>query len=231
MNDFFKFEDKDWDYPFYKLNPRVSYGGWILLFASLIISLIVYGIFPSTWEITSGIIFCLIMLIPVLYVAKWDYKIIFHKPTLKDVGLALLLGAGYVIYAIAFGTFVESIGLVALPSNNTSPYTVITLISLIFSLMGEELIKFIPFVFFLRVIYKYTNKRKLGIIISSILIMIGFGALHYDPALGIGYALAVQGLGTIFEIIGYLKTKNLIVPYITHLLIDFVLMVIAMSGL
>ena len=36
MTDWFKFEKKDIDFPFYNKNPYISKGGWIILFIALI---------------------------------------------------------------------------------------------------------------------------------------------------------------------------------------------------
>ncbi|WP_405267671.1 type II CAAX prenyl endopeptidase Rce1 family protein [Methanobrevibacter sp.] len=96
-----------------------------------------------------------------------------------------------------------------------------SLFSLVFSMLGEELVKFIPLMFFMRIIYKYTNNRKFAVIVSSVIVLIFFGLLHYDetatPLLSV---LLIQGLGSIFELYGYAKTKNIFVPYLCHLLTD-----------
>ena len=97
--------------------------------------------------------------------------------------------------------------------------------------MGEELLKFIPLMLLLRIFYKYSNNRKLSIALSTAIVMMGFGFLHYAP----GYttmisALALQGFGTIFEMYGYLKTKNIFVPYISHILTDAVAFILIMQG-
>ena len=94
------------------------------------------------------------------------------------------------------------------------------LVTSIFSIMGEEFFKFIPLMFFLRVIYKYSNNRKLSVIISVALIMVMFASVHaYNPIMFL-FALCIQGFGSIFEFYGYIKTKNILVPYLSHLLTD-----------
>jgi hypothetical protein len=96
-------------------------------------------------------------------------------------------------------------------------------------MMGEELIKFIPLMFLMRVIYKFSNNRKLAIIISSIIICAYFGMLHYTGS--IIAALLIQGLGTVFELYGYIRTKNLLVPYMTHLITDMFIFIVVLMGL
>lgn len=109
--------------------------------------------------------------------------------------------------------------------------TVETTISLVFSMMGEELVKFIPLMFLMRVVYKYTSNRKLAVVVSSVIILICFGLMHYSPPyMTLTSVLLLQGLGSIFEVYGYLKTKNIMVPYISHLLTDltsFIIILIA----
>lgn len=105
-----------------------------------------------------------------------------------------------------------------------------TLVTSIFSLMGEEFLKFIPFMFFLRVIYKYSKNRKVSVIISVAIIMVMFACLHaYNPIMLI-FALFIQGFGSIFEFYGYIKTKNILISYITHLLTDWFVFILMLLG-
>lgn len=96
-----------------------------------------------------------LILIPLLYFLKWDYKAIFQKPKLKDVGLAVALFVGYIVYASLMGMLLENIGIVGGELVESSTVTVMTTLPLIFSLMTEELIKFVPFMFFLRLFFKF----------------------------------------------------------------------------
>ena len=105
------------------------------------------------------------------------------------------------------------------------------IISLVFSMMAEELVKFIPFVFLMRLVYKNTQNRKLAIIISTFLVLIFFGLLHYDFETSIISVLMLQGLGSLFEFYGYIKTKNLFVPYLSHLLTDGAIFLVMLLGM
>jgi membrane protease YdiL (CAAX protease family) len=114
---------------------------------------------------------------------------------------------------------------------NENSVTFITILSLFPSLMGEELIKFIPLMFFLRIIYKYTENRKLSIILSMFIVMMFFALLHLSDLHSIVSVIVLQGFGTIFEFYGYLKTKNIFISYLTHLLTDLSLFIIMLIGL
>ena len=87
--------------------------------------------------------------------------------------------------------------------------------------------------FLLRVIYKYSNNRKLSVIISVALILIMFASMHaFNPIMFI-FALFIQGFGSIFEFYGYIKTKNVLVSFLCHLLTDefiFMLMLLGIGG-
>ncbi len=223
--DWFNFEDKDLDFPFYKKNPHVPKWGWIVLFILMII-----GLFLSMGsKIHLTIISCIIVVVPVLYFLKWDYKAIFQKLSRKDVALAFALFIGYIIYINIMDSVLGMFGLV--PANlGGQQITVMTFLSLPFSLMTEEIIKFIPFMFFLRVVYKYSENRKLSIILSMIVTMIFFAFLHGFTLKLFLFTIWIQGLGSIFEFIGYIKTKNILVSYLTHIFSDLFIYSIAILG-
>jgi len=228
-SEFFNFENKHLDFPFYKKNPYVPKIGWIILFLSMIIALLAEGIINN--ELVSGILFCLIPLITILYYLKWDYKRIFQRPSANDIILAVALFIGYIIYALIMGYALDLLSLSGSALVNENSVTFITILSLFPSLMGEELIKFIPLMFFLRIIYKYTENRKLSIILSMFIVMMFFALLHLSDLHSIVSVIVLQGFGTIFEFYGYLKTKNIFISYLTHLLTDLTLFIIMLIGL
>ena len=225
--DWFSFENKDFDFPFYKKNPHLPKWGWPLLFILIFVSFFVMLIPP---EILGAALSCLVLLVPILYFLKWDYRAIFRMPTTKEVGLAVVLFIGYIVYAFVMG---EALAMVNLEPTSTIEGIEITLASippLFFSLMGEELIKFIPFIFFLRVFYKYSNNRKFSVIASMIIVMVFFAGLHVMDANSIIGSLLLQGFGSIFEFYGYIKTKNIWISYITHICTDVFIFLLIIAG-
>ena len=224
--DWFKFENKDLDFPIYKNNPHISKKGWIVLFIALAIGYI----FVQGSQIQEGIISCIVLIVPVLYYLNWDYKAIFQKPALKDVALAVGLFIGYILYAYAMTIVLSNFGIGG--SSDASPtITFIDIPPLLFSLMGEEFIKFIPFIFFLRIFFKYTDNRKLSVIVSMLGVMVLFASIHAYNFEMLMFALFIQGLGSIFEFIGYIKTKNVLISYITHLCTDVFIYLIIIMGI
>ena len=231
---FLKF-DETRDFPYYKNNPRISKKGWLLLLFMVPVALISYDLssYMFNSDIMGSLVFCLLLLIPLLYLSNWDYGLIFYRPTRDEIILAVLMFIGYMIYSIIVGSILEGYGLSGMTgSAETMGITLETTIGLIFSMMGEELVKLIPLMFFMRFVYKFSNNKNLAIGVSSVIIIIGFGLLHYAPPYStLISVLALQGFGTIFELYGYLRTKNLFVPYISHLLTDVFVFIVVLSGI
>ena len=225
--------DESRDFPFYRHNPRISSGGWLLLILSVPVALLVYALVGFESEIIASVLFCLIMLVPLLYFSKWDYSLMFRKPTKNEIILAILMFAGYMIYALCLGAVLDMVGLGGVEASSAEEVgvTIQSTVGLLFSMMGEELLKFIPLMFLMRLVYKFTDNLKISVAVSTAIVLLGFGLLHYAPPTNtIVSVLLLQGLGSLFEMYGYLKTKNLFVPYISHLLTDAVMFIIILVG-
>lgn len=219
----FKFEDKAYDFPFYNNNPHIPIWGWIVLLFVFIIGLIL----TASSKLPILIFNCMLFIVPLLYFLNWNYRAIFRMPSFRDVALAVALFVGYIIYALIISTLLKPFGIVGGGLVDVNSITIMSFVRLIFSLVGEELVKFIPFIFFLRLLYKYTDNCKLSVIISVALVMVMFGCLHAFNPIMLLFALCIQGIGSIFEFYGYIKTKNIIVSYITHLCTDMFILSIA----
>ena len=224
--DRFKFEDKDYDFPFYNKNPYIPKWGWVVL----LLVFIVGTVLSLSDKLHYAILTCIVFIVPVLYFLKWDYKAIFRKLSRRDIALAVALFVGYFIYAMVMGMLLEQIGIVSSGTVDPNSVTTMTLVTLIFSIMGEEFIKFIPFMLFLRILYKYTNNRKLSVIVSVALVILMFASLHASNPVMLIFALFIQGVGSIFEFFGYIKTKNVLVSYLCHLFTDEFIFIIGMLG-
>ena len=223
--------DNTRDFPFYNHNPRISKKRWAILLFTLPISLIVYNLIGLVSELFGSIAFCLTMLIPLLYYSKWDYTLFFHKPDKNEIILAVVMFISYIVYAIVMANILDFLHLSGTGIATGIDVNLEFMAGLIFSMMAEELLKFIPLMFFMRLVYKLSSNRKLSVIISTVIVITGFGLLHYDPATTtIASVLLLQGLGSLFEVYGYLKTKNLFVPYISHILTDGIIFSLMLLG-
>ncbi len=223
-NDFFKFENKDKDFPIYLNNPHVSKAAWVVLFLLLIPGILLV----SDSSMLSSTMSCFIILIPLLYYINWDYKLLFNKPKQKDILLAVALFIGYIVYSLVIMMVISPLDLSSAMVDTQTSLMVIPPMAI--SLITEELIKFIPFIFFLRLFYKYSGNRKLSVIVSVLVVMVFFAFLHSFAIEYFLFALIVQGFGSIFEFYGYIKTKNLWIPYITHLCTDVFITLLMIFG-
>ena len=227
--DYFNFENNDLDFPVYKKNPHIPKRGWVVLLIAMFVGFMMQSLVAN--EMIGAILFCFIVLIPLLYYLKWDYNALFQRPKAKEIGLAVALFVGYMIYSIIMGSVLDFFSLTGTSTIDGATLTVANIPPLLFSLMGEELVKIIPFLFFLRVFYKYSSNRKLSIIAAMIMVMVFFAMLHLMDLKSLCSVLLIQGLGSIFEFYGYIKTKNIFISYITHLLTDVFIFVIVIMGI
>ena len=221
--------DENRDFPFYNEIPKMSKIGWFILLISVPVALFSYQYFGFfTNEFARSIFFLLIMLIPLLFFSDRDYSLFFKKPTKDELILAVLMFVAYFIYSLVMTYFLDANGLASIGSGDAD---IVPIISLVFSMMAEELIKFIPLMFLLRVFFKYTSNRRLSIMVSSAITLIFFGLIHLEPGASLLSVLLIQGLGSISHLYVYLKSKNLFASYISHLLTDAIIMTMGLLGM
>ena len=221
--------DNDRDFPYYNEIPRMSKIGWLVLLICIPVSYFASGFISGlSNDVIGSIFFLLILLVPLLYFSNWDYSLFFQKPTRNEFILAVSMALAYFAYYTVFTILLNANGI---PDVTKADANVVALISLVFSMMAEELIKFIPLMFLLRVFFKYTSNRRLSIMASSVITLIFFGLIHLEPTVSIISVLVVQGAGSIFHLYVYLKTKNLFVSYLSHLMTDASVLILIMFGL
>lgn len=220
MSDYFKFEDEKLDIPFYNEKPKLSKPEWLLLIIAelLFLTPIIFPI-KMTSEVFSFYL-CLVVLIPILYVSKGNLSLFFRKIKRENIKLIIICTILPFVYSMTMIFVLEWLKVPGYEIEPT-PINLINIITMIVQLMGEELFKIILLILIMSLIYHFSKNRKLSIIISAIVTMITFGAVHssYGPLIQI---LLVQGLGSIFDLYAYLKTKNVLVSYTAHLLFDFI---------
>lgn len=221
------FENRD--FPFYDENPRMSKIGWLVLLVSVPFALFSfrYVCFYSN-EFAGSIVFLLILLIPLLYFSDWDYSLFFRRPTKDELILAVVMFLAFFIYSSIMTNLLDASGLASITSGDAD---IIPIISLVFSMMAEELVKFVPLMFLLRVLFKYTSNRRMSIVVSSAITLVFFALIHLEPGVSLLSVLLIQGLGSLFHLYVYLKTKNLFASYLSHLMTDAFVLIMAMLGI
>lgn len=214
------------DFPFYNDIPKLSAGEWLLLLIAVIIMLLMITV-PGLKSNYSPIIVGLIMLIPALYICKGNYSLFFKKPKKRDILTIILCIIAYYIYTIAVIAILRfvlsySFSANAVLTKFTSP-SVFLIISILIQLIGEEFLKIFMLLIVMYVVYKLTNNRGLSIALGVILTLFIFGVVHSKAYSGrILQILLIQGFGSIFNLYAYMKTKNVVVSYIMHVIIDFI---------
>jgi len=217
------------DFPFYNEIPKMSKIGWLVLLVSVPVALFSFRyVCFYTNEFAGSIVFLLIMLIPLLYFSDWDYSLFFRKPTKDELILAVVMFLAFFIYSLIMTYLLDASGLASTGSGDAD---IVPIISLVFSMMAEELMKFIPLMFLLRVLFKYTSNRRVSIVVSSAVTLVFFALIHLEPGVSLLSVLLIQGLGSLFHLYVYLKTKNLFASYLSHLMTDAFVLIMAMLGI
>lgn len=230
MDDFFKFENKDLDFPFYNRIPKISAIDWLVLLLGL---LMLIGIFIIPYQLDDNIVsilICLVLLVPLLYVSRGKISLFVRKPEKRDIKLIILCLLGYYAYTLTLSLLLSQIGIettsnVILETDMDIVFWITTFIQL----FGEELIKIVTFLITLFLTYKLTNNRKISVICGVITSMLFFGLLHYNAYNGaLVQIISIIGIGSIFCTYPYLKTKNIVPGYIVHVLIDSIVFILTM---
>lgn len=225
LKDKFKFLDDGIDFPFYNDVPKLSTGEWSIVLISIILVITAICLF-SLHHILKSVIIFLVTIIPALYICKRDYGLFFKRIRLKDIKTIILCYIGYMIFGLYIAPLILMLIHYPIAGNGILPmaeHLNLTFVATIFlQLMGEEFLKIFALLLIMYAVYKSTGNRNISICIGMIGSLFVFGMAHYTAYSGrIFQILLVQGLGSIFNLYAYMKTKNVFVSYILHLMIDF----------
>lgn len=213
----FEFLDNGIDVPFYNDIPKLSVFDWGIMLASVILMIGYLTVIPISNEYLPLAVF-LTCTIPALYICKGNYKLFFKKLRLNDIKLIILCVIGAYIYVILIRLILFPVGMTA-HIGLDSGVSLITIVNLFLQVLGEEFFKVFILLIVMYVVYRITRNRNMSILIGIITSMIIFGLAHYDAYDGkILQILLIQGFGSIFEYYAYLKTKNILVTYLIHLI-------------
>lgn len=221
MVDFFKFENDMDDFPFYNGIPKLSKLDWILLIIAeiLFVTPVILPIPLSDLEFSFYM--CLVVLIPIFYVSKGNLGLFFKKIKRSDIKLIIFCVIAPYAYSMLMLFIIEYFKLTAPTFVEESSISIANVLFMIVQLIGEELFKVILLILVMSLVYYFSKNRKLSIVLAVIMTMIVFGAAHEGAYGTLLQVLLIQGLGSIFDLYAYMKTKNVFVSYIAHLLFDF----------
>ncbi|WP_407380287.1 type II CAAX prenyl endopeptidase Rce1 family protein [Methanobrevibacter sp.] len=209
------------DFPFYNDIPKLSSAEWVIL-AIVVILFAAVAYTHAIPQPYSYVFYFGIMLGPALYICKGNYGLFFKKLGLIDLKTIILCTVGYLIYATLMAMVFYFMGYhAAADSALPSTFSVVFIIATFVQLIGEEFFKVFLLLIAMYLVYKFTNNRNLAVWLGIIFTLFIFGVSHMGSYGRLLQILLIQGLGSIFDLYAYMKTKNVLVSYIVHLLIDF----------
>ena len=130
----------------------------------------------------------------------------------------------YYFFAFAAGFLLLHLGFQLKPNailsvNKDAVFWVMFLIQV----FGEELFKLSMFFIALSLLYKHASKIDNYIIaISALITSLLFAAAHLFAYSSILQPLMILGIGNLVLILAYIQSKNILIPYASHLIIDFI---------
>lgn len=216
----FEFLEGGVDFPFYNDIPKLSTMEWSMLAVAIVIFTILCCI--ELPKFIHALLYCLVLLVPALYICKGNYSLFFKKPRLKDFKTIILCYIGYIIYAAIINAILNYIGYQTVGDSNLELTRNAMLFAALFiQLIGEEFFKIFILLIVMYLVYKKTGNRSTAIYTGIFATLIIFGLAHAEAYSGrILQILLIQGFGTIFNLYAYMKTKNVVVSYLIHVLID-----------
>ncbi len=218
-NCYLYFEDTDEDFPFYnEKNFLKSKKGISLLFSVILFIFLILGPIKF-YAFEEQLVLFFIMTIPFLYAVDGKYEILFKKPKFQDITTIITGWLGFETYFMLLQIFMNYINFKRVPGLHI-PGLELTLIANLFQIIGEELFRAVLFLILLYIFYKLTNDRKKSIILSLLIVLPTFGLLHINSINSMIQILIIQGFGSIFETYGYLKTKNVVIAVLIHILVN-----------
>lgn len=229
LTDFFNFEEKELDFPFYNSEPFLSKGKWALLILSIVLFIAIIFVPINISETLVSILLFLVTFLPLAYACKGKLHLFFRKVRLTDIKTILLCLVAYYVYTFIISQLLTLVGIVPQPNAVlSSDMNLIFWISILIQLMGEELFKIILMLTVMHGLYLLTENRKLSLVCGVLVSILAFGLIHYNVYGVLAQVILIIGLGSIFEMYTYLKTKNVFVSYLLHVLTDSIVFILTM---
>ncbi|MEA4988474.1 MAG: CPBP family intramembrane glutamic endopeptidase [Anaerovorax sp.] len=230
---FFRFENTNKDLPFYNdkqtvFKPLLGFVIIIIIYGSFFCTDVIKGIIPSYLGPFINILLPLVLFIPIVKSRWTEISGKIHKKDLLTIFKVLVINL--IITAITstiLHYFFEASSnpLAGILHSSSLQEKFIIYLKIIPMLLGEELITIIPFLIVLEFSYKHLNfSRKKAIIITWVVTSLFFGAIHL-PTYSWNIVQAIIGIGIarIVLTFAYIKTKNIWISFLVHLLNDWIL--------
>ena len=222
----FKWERPGIDFPFYDDDSVPAWHGWLLLGVSLFVAvaLNVSVFLPVDRSVFKIIVVFLIPLVTLLYVAHGNIGTVIKKPRLGDIPLIIVVVVLDMLYSFAMGALLQfALGIQTQANAAFGEAMDAGFFALLFvQLFGEELFKTNMLLGCLLLLFRRSGNRKSAVVIATFVTLLVFGLAHYAAYGSILQILLIQGLGSVICQFAYLKTKNMLVTYVAHLIFDLI---------
>lgn len=229
------------DFPFYKGNPvplNVKGGLWILAacVSGFSVLLAVPHIMPgAAGEGIGVILFVMLQLVGLKLAVGSAWTAIFHRPTWREVLLAivcapLVFGLPALLALFVVGSQHLTRNQVIQATGDLSGIQTVGLFAMsAIQLLGEELVTLLPFLVLLTALRRTALKPWVALGVTWLATSLMFGALHL-PTYGWNFTQALLLIGAARLVLTgvYMLTKNVWASTITHIGNDWMLFTVAM---
>lgn len=161
-----------------------------------------------------------------LFITKGKLNLLFKKPKLADIKTILI---SVIAYFVLNGLIHNIVSLIPHHQDagvNVALTNIPLLVVTALQIFGEEVFRFMPFLLVAYFVYKSTQNRKHAVLLGAVASLIIFGALHTSAYGSFLFAVVGITIPAIALAYSYLKTKNIFVSYLVHLIIDFSLIML-----
>lgn len=161
-----------------------------------------------------------------LFITKGKLNLLFKKPKLADIKTILI---SVIAYFVLNGLIHNIVSLIPHHQDagvNVALTNIPLLVVTALQIFGEEVFRFMPFILVAYFVYKFTQNRKHAVLLGAVASLIIFGALHTSAYGSFLFAVVGITIPAIALAYSYLKTKNIFVSYLVHLIIDFSLIML-----
>ena len=161
-----------------------------------------------------------------LFITKGKLNLLFKKPKLADIKTILI---SVIAYFVLNGLIHNIVSLIPHHQDagvNVALTNIPLLVVTALQIFGEEVFRFMPFLLVAYFVYKFTQNRKHAVLLGAVASLIIFGALHTSAYGSFLFAVVGITIPAIALAYSYLKTKNIFVSYLVHLIIDFSLIML-----
>ena len=221
------------DVPFYNGQPvQVAGWKWLVIVLAAVAGFLALVLIPATGNLAllgTRILFVAIPAVAFIALTGGAWKAIFRPLKGKDVLTMLAFWAIYMVLSSVVAIIIKSAdpGHVtanrATDSVSSASELVFFYLGTFIQLFGEELFSIIPFLAIAAVAYqRFKLSRKTSLIIAWLLTAVWFGAAHL-PTYDWNFlqCFLVIGLARLVLTLAYLRTKNILVSFGAHLMIDW----------